>query len=131
MDNIFKIVGIAMTAVVLCLFLGKQNKDLAVMVSLAACCVVTALAMNYLDTVVDFIMNLKTIGNLNDSFLRVLLKSVGIGLIAEIASLICADSGNTALGKTIQIAAVGVILITALPLLSGLLDLMNQILGKA
>ncbi len=131
MELIFKIVGIAMTAIVLYLFLEKQNRDLAVLVSLAACCTITVVAVSYLETVLDFIMDLSAIGNLNDSFLRALLKSVGIGLIAEIASLICADAGNAALGKTIQIAAVGAILWTALPLLSGLLDLMNQILGEA
>ena len=71
------------------------------------------------------------IGNLNSTFLSVLLKAVGIGLIAEIAALICADAGNAALGKTIHIMAVGAILWTALPLLSGLVDLIHQILGEA
>ena len=130
MDIIFKIIGIAMAAIVLYLFLEKQNKDIAVLVSLAACCAITGLAVSYLETVLDFIIDLNGIGNLNDTFLRVLLKSVGIGLVAEIASLICADAGNSALGKTIQIAAVAAILWIALPLLSGLLDLINQILGE-
>lgn len=131
MESIFKVIGIAMTTIVLYLFLEKQNKDFAVLLSLAACCAVSVLALNYLDTVLAFLGDLKAVGNLNDSFLRVLFKSVGIGLIAEIAALICADAGNAALGKTIQIAAIGVILCTALPLLSELLELMNQILGEA
>lgn len=130
MDTIFKTVGIAMVTVVLYLFLQKQNKDIAVLVSLAACCVIMAFAGFYLDAVISFISKLKVIGNLNSTFLEVLLKAVGIGLIAEIAALICADAGNSALGKTIHIMAVGAILWTALPLLSGLVDLINQILGE-
>ena len=128
---VFKIVGIAMTTVVLYLFLEKQNKAIAILVSLAACCAITAFAGQYLDAVLAFIQDLKDLGNLNEAFLRVLLKSVGIGLIAEIAALICADSGNAALGKTIHILAVGAILWIALPLLSELIELMNQILGAA
>ncbi len=131
MDTIFKTVGIAMITVVLYLFLQKQNKDIAVLVSLAACCVIMAFAGFYLDAVISFISELKVIGNLNSTFLSVLLKAVGIGLIAEIAALICADAGNAALGKTIHIMAVGAILWTALPLLSGLVDLIHQILGEA
>ena len=119
-----------MTAVVLYLFIEKQNKDLAVLVSLAACCAITVLAVNYLEIVLGFIWDLTAIGNLNNSFLKVLLKSVGIGLVAEIATLVCTDAGNSALGKTIQIAAVSMILWTALPLLSELLELMNTILGE-
>jgi len=130
MDIIFKTVGIAMATVVLSLFLAKQNKDVAVLVSLAACCAIMVFAGHYLETILSFIRNLKVLGNLNDSFLRILLKSVGIGLIAEIAALICADAGNSALGKTIQITAIGAILWTALPLLSELIEMMSQILGE-
>lgn len=128
---IFKVVGIAMTCVVLYLFLEKQNKDIAVLVSLAACCAVTVLAMSYLDTVLDFLWDLTRIGQLNNSFLKVLLKSVGIGLIGEISTLVCNDAGNSALGKTIQIVSVCIILWTAIPLLSELMNLINQILGEA
>lgn len=119
-----------MVTVVLYLFLQKQSKDIAVLVSLAACCVITAFAGTYLETVISFMSELKVIGNLNSTFLEALLKSVGIGLIAEIAALICTDAGNSALGKTIHILAISAILWTALPLLSGLIDLMNQILGE-
>jgi stage III sporulation protein AD len=128
---IFKVVGIAMTCVVLYLFLEKQNKDIAVLVSLAACCAVTVLAISYLDEVLDFIWDLTRIGQLNNSFLKVLLKSVGIGLIGEISTLVCNDAGNSALGKTIQIVSVCIILWTAIPLLSELMNLINQILGEA
>ena len=120
-----------MVTVVLYLFLQRQNRDIAVLVSLAACCVITAFAAYYLETIISFISELKVIGNLNSTFLVVLLKAVGIGLIAEIAALICTDAGNSALGKTIHIIAVAAILCTALPLLSGLIDLINQILGEA
>lgn len=130
MDTIFKTVGIAMVTVVLYLFLQKQNKDIAVLVTLAACCMITAFAGFYLERVMSFITELKVVGSLNSAFLDVLLKAVGIGLIAEIAALICADSGNSALGKSIQIIAVAAILWIALPLLSGLIDLINQILGE-
>ncbi len=120
-----------MTCVVLYLFLEKQNKDIAVLVSLAACCAVTVLAISYLDEVLDFIWDLTRIGQLNNSFLKVLLKSVGIGLIGEISTLVCNDAGNSALGKTIQIVSVCIILWTAIPLLSELMNLINQILGEA
>ena len=119
-----------MIAVVLYLFVGKQNKDFAVLVSLGACCAIILLSGNYLDGVLTFISELKEIGNINISFFQVLLKSVGIGIISEIAMLICADSGNGALGKTIQVMSVCTILWISMPLFSALIDLLNQILGE-
>ena len=130
MNTFFQAIGISMIAVVLYLFVGKQNKDFAVLVSLGACCAIILLSGNYLDGVLTFISELKEIGNINISFFQVLLKSVGIGIISEIAMLICADSGNGALGKTIQVMSVCTILWISMPLFSALIDLLNQILGE-
>ena len=57
-----------------------------------------------------------------------LLKIVGICFTAEIASLICEDSGNAALGKALQSLAGAVILYLSLPMLTKLLDLVEGIL---
>ena len=70
MNEIFKIIGVAMTSVVLFLFIGKQNKDIAVLISLAACCAVIVFALNYLDGVIAFIWDLGNIGQLNHTFLQ-------------------------------------------------------------
>lgn len=130
MSIIYKSMGIAMVAVVLCLFVGKQNKDIAVLISIAACCIILFYAANYLEAVLAFVSDLTLVANLEESFLQILLKSVGIGLIAEITSLLCADAGNAALGKTVQIMAVCGILWTALPLFTSLIDLMSNIIGE-
>lgn len=130
MDIIFKTVGIAMVTLILCQFLGKQNKDIATLVGLAACCIVITGAGYYLESIVSFIRNLRITGNLNEEFIEILLKAVGIGLVCELASLICADAGNTALGKSIHIMASGAILWISLPLFTSLIDLINTILGE-
>lgn len=125
-----KSIGIAIVTVVICLFVSKQNKDIAILISIAACCVIFLYAMRYLETILAFINDLKILGNLDSSFLGILLKAVGIGLISEITGLICADAGNTALGKTVQLIASFGILWLALPLFTSLIDIINKILGE-
>jgi stage III sporulation protein AD len=90
---------------------------------------VGVLALTYLQPVVDFIRQLQATAQLDDGMLEILLKAVGIGLIGEIASLICADTGNAALGKSLQLLSAAVILWLSLPLLTQLLELLQQILG--
>ena len=51
-----------------------------------------------------------------------------MGLLAEVTELICIDSGNTALGKGLKILATAVILWMSVPLLSGLISLIEEIL---
>ena len=116
--------------VVLALALGKQGKEAGLLLTLAVCCMVCVLALSYLQPVVDFIHQLQSIGQLDGGMLEILLKVAGIGLIGEIASLICADAGNAALGKALQMLSAAVILWLSIPLLTQLMELLQQILGE-
>lgn len=121
-------VGILIT-VVLSLVLSKQGKDISLLLTVAVCCMVVTAAITYLQPVIDFFRELRSIGQLDSNMLNVLLKAVGIGLLAEITSLICTDAGSAALGKTLQILATAVILWLALPLFNELIELIDTILG--
>lgn len=116
--------------VILVLALGKQGKEAGLLLTLAVCCMVCVLALSYFQPVVDFIRQLQSIGQLDSTMLEILLKAVGIGLIGEIASLICSDAGNAALGKALQILSAAVILWLSIPLLTQLMELLQQILGE-
>ena len=121
--------GVLLT-VIMVLALGKEGKQTAILLVIGTCCMVSVLALGYLEPVVAFIDRLAVIGNMNSQMISILLKVVGIGLIGEIASLVCADSGNASLGKVLQILSAAVILRLALPLLEQLLELLERVLGE-
>ena len=116
-------------AVILVLALGKEGKQTALLLVLAVCAMVAVLALGYLEPVVEFMKRLSVVGNVSGEMLGILLKVVGIGLIGEIASLICTDSGNASLGKVLQILSAALILRLALPMLEQLLELLERVLG--
>ena len=109
--------------------LSKQNKDTALLLVMGVCVMVLISAMEYFQPVVDFFQKLQSMGNLDSQMLSVLLKTVGIGVLSEITALICADSGNAALGKGLQILASAVILWMSVPLMTELMSLIEGILG--
>lgn len=128
MEVYLKALAIVLLSIVLCLILSKQNKDISLLLTLAVCCIITIAAMSYLHPMIDFFRKLKQIGQLDSELFGILLKAVGVGLLAEITGLICTDFGNSALGKTIQLLATAVILWISLPLLNSLMDLVGNIL---
>lgn len=130
MDLFFKASGLILTTVVLSLFLGKMEKDMAVLMSIAACCITGAAAFYYLEPVVSFLSDLASFGNLQNGILATLLKVAGIALIAEVACTICTDAGNGSLGKMLQLLSSGVILYLSIPVFQVLLDLLTEILGE-
>lgn len=116
--------------VILGLVLGKQGKDMGLMLTMAACAMVCILALTYLEPVLEFLRELEYLSSLQTDMLGILMKAAGIGLVAEIASLICTDAGNASLGKTLQLLATGVILCLSLPILRTMLELIRKILGE-
>lgn len=129
MDVFLKTAAAVLITAVLYLTVSKQGKDISVLITVAGCCFVLFAAISYLEPIVAFIDKLKTIGGLDGDFVNVLLKAVGIGMIAEITGLICADAGNSSLGKTLQILSGAVILWISLPIFEELLELLENILG--
>lgn len=128
MDTFLKAIAGILIALVVCIVLAKQGKDISALLTIGACCIVATAAVSYLQPVVQFFTRLKTLGGLNTDMVGVMLKAVGIALLGEITGHICSDAGNAALGKTLQILASAVILWMSLPLFISLIELIEKIL---
>ena len=121
--------ALVVVGVILSLALGKQGKEMALLLTLAVCCMVCALAAAYLIPVVAFVEKLQIVGNIDNDALQIMLKAVGIGVIGQIAGMVCADSGNSAMGKALQILTASAILWLSLPLMTRFLELVEEIMG--
>ena len=130
MTSFLQVTGGVLVAVVLGLTLSKHSKDFSVTLILMVSCMVLAVMLSYLEPVMDFIRELVSLSEFQNDLLTPVIKATAIGVVAEIANMICADSGNAALGKSIQFFAVAVILWLSLPLLRLLVELLQRMLGN-
>lgn len=130
MNAYMKAAGLVLVGVILCLVLSSQGKQFSTLITVAICAMVTIGALGYMRPILEFFTRLQTSGNWNSEFLSILLKAVGIGILSEIVSLVCTDSGNASLGKALQFMTVAVILWLSLPLFEGLMEIVEQLLGK-
>ena len=130
MNVYLKVIAGILIALILGIVLDKQGKDISILLTLAVCAMVMLAVTNYLQPIMDFMKRLQNIGQLDSDVLQILIKAVGIGLIAEITNLICVDAGNGALGKTLQVLASAVIIWMSIPVFNQLLELIEKILGE-
>lgn len=129
MESYWKACAIMILTVVLGAALGKTEKDLSVVLTLAACCIILMVALEYLSDILVFLWELGSgIGDRNP-FTGILLKIAGVALVTEVSSLLGADAGNSSLGKAMQILGNSVILFLSLPILEGFLEIIREILG--
>ena len=87
-------------------------------------------ALAYIRPILDFFTRLQINGNWNSDLLSILLKAAGIGILSEIVTLVCSDTGNASLGKALQFMTIATILWLSLPLFEGLMEIVEQLLGK-
>lgn len=118
-----------LVAVVLVLAVGKQERDLALLLTMAACILAVTAGFSILEPVLDFLYRLEKLGDLQSGVLGILLKITGIGLVGEITEMICRDSGNASLARGMQLLVTAVILSQSLPILETVLELIQTILG--
>ena len=126
MEGVWKVVGAVLLASVL--IPALERREFSLLLTMAVCTLAAGAAVVYLEPVLDLMWELKALAELSDGFLSVLLKAVGIALVAEIAAMICRDAGNGALGKSLQFLAGGGILYLSVPLFQALLRLLQEIL---
>ena len=116
-------------SVVMILIVGKNSKDFALVLTVMICCMAAMAAMEYIQPILEFLSKIENIGSLDHNMIRILLKVAGIGLISEICSLVCADSGNASLGKVMKLMGSSVMIWLSLPLYAMLIELLQRILG--
>ena len=130
MEDYLKLTAAVLIAAIIGLILRKHSGDISLLLTVAVCCMVVTLGVHYLQPVLTFARSLIAVGNLDYELLNVLLKVVGIGLLSQIATLICTDAGNQTLGKALQIMTTAVILCVSVPILEQMLSLIQEILGE-
>ena len=130
MSGFLKVVAGCLMAVVLGGTLSKQNKDMWLLLGLAVSCMVMVAAVEFLSPVRNFMNQLQDLSGIDSQMIGIVIKSAGVGLVSEIAGGICADSGWSGIGKSLQIFSVGVILWLSIPLMEELVELVQKMVGQ-
>ena len=128
MDIFIKAGAFAMICTVLSLLLSNNRKEISTLLSIAAVCTLTVIALGYLEHVFDFFDSLAATAGFDKQLLQILLKTAGISILSDFCTMICIDAGNGALGKALQMLSCAVVLWLSLPLFRNLLDLVSKLL---
>ena len=130
MSIFLKAVSGAFISLILWLCLEKRGKDISVLLTMFVCVVILISTFTIFSPVIALIEKLRQMGDINKDYINVILKIVGIGLLSEVASLVCKDAGNEAIGKTLQVISTVLILVISVPIIEKLLELLNNILSN-
>lgn len=126
--EVIKIIGIALTALIIIILLKQYKPEFAIYISLLTGVLILLLVMDKLTGIINLLQTITTKASINSTFLILLLKITGIAFLSEFAISICKDSGETAIASKIEIGTKIIIISMSIPIISSLLEIILKIL---
>ena len=120
--------AVVLIGLILALVLGKQSMEMGLRLTLAVCVLVSIAALGFLEPVTALLRELDRLGQLDGQALSILIKCAGIGILSELAGLLCADAGEGAMGKALSLLSNAAMLWLSLPLIEQLLNMIGEVL---
>ena len=128
MEELIKIIGIGLIALVIVIILKQYKPEYTIYVSIIAGILILFLAMEKLSGIINLLQSISDKTYINKQFLGILLKITGIAIITEFAVSICTDAGEKAIASKIEIGSKVIIIAMSIPIISSLLELIIEIL---
>ena len=128
MEEIIKIVGIGLIALVIVIILKQYRPEYTIYVSIFAGVLILTLTMSKISGIINLLKSISDKTYINKQFLGILLKITGVAIITEFAVSIYIDAGEKAIASKIEIGSKVIIIAMSIPIISSLLELIVEIL---
>lgn len=119
-------VALVIIAVVINLIIKNTNPAIGQAVTIAICVMIIFISVEKLSAVMEMIEQLYGYINIDNSYLVILFKMVGISYICEFGAGICRDSGYSSVATQINMVGRLTILVVGLPII---LSVINSVVG--
>ena len=126
--DIIKVGILGVAAVFLAIPLRKEKQEYSMFLSMAVCICIFIYILGRVETVINFAKKMQTFVAVDQTYITLILKMVGITYVAEFAMNICKDAGYAAVGNQIELFAKLSILVLSIPVLTVFLETVGSFL---
>lgn len=130
MEEIVKIVGIGIIAVILIIIIKQYRPEFALYISLIAGALILIFAMDKFASIIELLKKICNESGLNSKFLGILLKMTGTAFLAEFAISVCKDAGETALASKVELGSKALVISMSIPIIYNLLEVIINLLPQ-
>lgn len=128
MEDIIKIVAIALISLVLIILIKQYRPEFAIYISLIAGSFILFLSLDKFEKIINLLNQICNKSGINKNFLNLLLKLTGIAYLSEFAINVCKDAGETSIANKVEIGSKAIIIVMSIPIISNLLEIVLKIL---
>ena len=121
------ILGIIVT--LFCVYFKAKQPEISTAIALVCCIFVFSFAITKLEVILDAIRQIQSYIQINNTYITILLKIVGITYVAEFSSGLCKDAGYSAIANQIELVGKLSIIAISMPIVLALINTLNQFLN--
>ena len=123
-----KIIAIVFCSLFLNIILKEYSREFCVFINIVATSIVFLMLFNDLKGIIEHIDSLMQSVEIITPYIKIMLKILGISMLAGLVSDLCRDNGENTLANQTELSAKIIILVTALPLFTTIINIMTGIL---
>ncbi len=123
-----QIAVIGLAAVMIAIQFKGQKSEYGIYIVLAASIIIFGIGLTKIEIILAAIQEIQSYIHINETYMALLLKIVGITYVAEFASELCKDAGYSAVANQIEVTGKLTILTISVPVLLALLKTINNFL---
>ena len=128
MDDVIKIIGIGLLALILIVVIKQYRSEFAIYISIIAGIIIFFFAMDKLTNIINLLKDICNQAGVNNKYLGILIKMTGIAFLAEYAISICKDAGESSLASKVELGSKAIIISMSIPIIHNLLEIILNLM---
>ena len=127
--DVFKIVGIGIGAATLAVLVKNWRKEIGIQISIIAAIAIFIMAFPYLNAVFQVFRDVSDRIGLDEKYIKIIIKVIGIAYVAQFGSELCRDAGETAIASKIEFGGKVMIVALSVPLMYSFLEVVETVIN--
>ena len=126
--NIITITGLCLIASIICKALEKNSAEIKILLAVCTVCIIFFNIAGELSQVISAIQNIFNRSDMDEDYLTVIFKGLGICYITQLGYDCCRECGENVIASQLELAGKIAILIISLPLFKALVAIIEGLL---
>lgn len=128
MNDVMKVAAAGIIAAICAMVVRKQAPELAIVLAICAGALILLYCSGALRAAVAFMERLVEAGGLSPQVISPVVKVTGIAIVTRLSADFCRDAKESALAAVVETAGSALALLTVLPLMASVLELLRDLL---
>lgn len=124
-----KIALIAIIGMTLALILGSMRKDISIWITIVCAIIIFFYGISKFEYIVNMFHELTEYLGMNEMYIKVILKMIGIAYLSEFTASICKDAGQNTIAGQVDFFGRMSMIAVSLPILRSLLETIGELVS--